>query len=392
MNKWFTHDDPVQFLFLNDLLLAPIFLLFLFAYFRKYVQRKKNPVYEKYFMIALAVRMASAILMALIYQFYYNGGGDTHTYFTYSLKIRDVFYESKSAFLKLTFTSPNDMFLIEKHFEVGAAFFANPSSNIIIRIALILSYPLLNTYILISFIFTLFCFYGCWKIFMLFQQLYPHLEKEFALACLFLPSVCFWGTGILKDPICLGALGALTYHIYKLFFEKTKIIKRVIVIIICFWLLKVVKVYIILSFMPAYSFWLVFRYKETIRSQFLKSMMSPIIFTFSIIAGSFILYKIAAFSQRYAFDSIVRTAKDTQNWLYYSTQKQGGSGYSFGNIDYTPAGILKVFPKAVNVALFRPYLWEARKPILIPAALEGLIRYFSPFDFYTKQDFRDLRN
>jgi hypothetical protein len=94
MNKWFTHDDPVQFLFLNDLLLAPIFLLFLFAYFRKYVQRKKNPVYEKYFMIALAVRMASAILMALIYQFYYNGGGDTHTYFTYSLKIRDVFYES----------------------------------------------------------------------------------------------------------------------------------------------------------------------------------------------------------------------------------------------------------------------------------------------------------
>ena len=376
MDKWFTHDDPVQFLFLNDLLLAPIFLFIVYILAKSYIVNKKNPIYKKYFMNALIVRFASAILMALVYQYYYDGGGDTHTYFTYSLRIREVFHESKSAFLKLTFTSPNDMFLIEKHFEVGAAFFANPSSNIIIRIALILSYPLLNTYILISFIFTLFCFYGCWKIFMLFQQLYPHLEKEFALACLFLPSVCFWGTGILKDPICLGALGALTYHIYKLFFEKTKIIKRVIVIIICFWLLKVVKVYIILSFMPAYSFWLVFRYKETIRSQFLKSMMSPIIFTFSIIAGSFILYKIAAFSQRYAFDSIVRTAKDTQNWLYYSTQKQGGSGYSFGNIDYTPAGILKVFPKAVNVALFRPYLWEARKPILIPAALEGLISLF----------------
>jgi hypothetical protein len=256
--------------------------------------------------------------MALIYQYYYNGGGDTHTYFTYLLRIRQILFESKSAFLTFVFTSPTDTFLIEKYFEIGAAFFANDtSSNIIIRIALLLSYPLLNTYILISFAFTLFCFYGCWKIFMLFQQLYPHLEKEFALACLFLPSVCFWGTGILKDPICLGALGALTYHIYKLFFEKTKIIKRVIVIIICFWLLKVVKVYIILSFMPAYSFWLVFRYKETIRSQFLKSMMSPHhIYIFNVLSGgSFILYKIAAFSQRYAFDSIVRTAKDTQNWL-----------------------------------------------------------------------------
>lgn len=376
MDKWFTHDDPIQFLFLNDLLLAPIFLLVLFVFARSYVRKKKNPVYKKYFVAALAVRMASAILMALVYQYYYNGGGDTHTYFTYVLRIREIFYESKSAFFNFVFLPSPDGFLLEKYFGTGASFFANDSSNIITRIALILSYPLCNTFILISFVFTIFCFYGCWKIFLLFQQLYPHLEKEFALACLFLPSVCFWGTGILKDPICLGALGALTYHIYKLFFEKTKIIKRVIVIIICFWLLKIVKVYIILSFMPAYSFWLVFRYKETIRSQFLKSMMSPLIFIFSVIAGSFILYKIAAFSQRYAFDSIVRTAKDTQNWLYYSTQIQGGSGYSFGNIDYSTIGIIKVFPKAVNVALFRPYLWEARKPILIPAALEGLISLF----------------
>jgi hypothetical protein len=376
MDKWFTHDDPVQFLFLNDLLLAPVFLLILFFYVRKYIRDKTNPVYKKYFVTALVVRMVSAIIMALIYQYYYNGGGDTHTYFTYLLRIRQILFESKSAYLTFVFTSPTDTFLIEKYFGVGAAFFADASSNLIIRIALLLSYPLLNTYILISFTFTLFCFYGCWKIFLLFQQLYPHLEKEFALACLFLPSVCFWGTGILKDPICLGALGALTYHIYKLFFEKTKILKRLIFIIFCFWLLKVVKVYFILSFMPAYSFWLAFRYKETIKSQLIKSMMSPFIFILSVTIGGYVLYKIAGYSQRYAFENIVRTAKDTQNWLYYSSVVQGGSGYSFGNIDYTPAGILKVFPKAVNVALFRPYLWEARKPILIPAALEGLISLF----------------
>jgi hypothetical protein len=222
----------------------------------------------------------------------------------------------------------------------------------------------------------MFCFYGCWKIFTLFCELYPHLEKEFALACLFLPSVCFWGTGILKDPLCLGALGTLTYHIYKLFFERTKIFKRLIIIIICFWLLKEIKVYIILSFMPAYSFWIIFRYKETIKSNFIKTAMSPFIFIISIGLGAFVLIKLAVYSERYAFDSLVRTAKDTQNWLYYSSQTQGGSGYSLGNIDYTPIGLIKIFPKAVNVSLFRPYLWEARKPILIPAALEGLFSLF----------------
>ncbi|HNY54064.1 MAG TPA: hypothetical protein PKI86_00495 [Chitinophagales bacterium] len=390
MDKWFTHDDPVQFLFLNDLLLAPIFLFIVYSLAKSYIVNKKNPIYKKYFMNALIVRFASAILMALVYQYYYDGGGDTHTYFTYSLRIREVFYESKSAFLHFVFLPPNDTFLAEKYFGVGAAFFTDNSSNIIIRLSLILSYPLGNSYILISFVFTLFCFYGCWKIFSLFHHLYPHLEKEFALACLFLPSVCFWGTGILKDPICLGALGTVTYHVYKLFFEKTKVAKRLFIIIICFWLLKVIKVYILLSFMPAYSFWIIFRYKETINSKVLKSMIAPLIFVTSVVFGSYILHKIAAFSERYSLDSIVRTAKDTQNWLYYSSQIQGGSGYSFGNIEYTPLGILKVLPKAINVALFRPYLWEARKPILIPAAIEGLISLFFTIRLLYKAGFTQL--
>ena len=376
MDKWFTHDDPIQFLFLNDLLLAPIFIFFVLLFAKSYVNGKKNPVYKKYFVQALIVRFASAILMSLVYQYYYNGGGDTHTYFTYVLRLREILYESKSAFATFVFFPPNDSFLINRFFETGAGFFANESSNIIIRIALLLSYPLCNTYILISFVFTLFCFYGCWKIFILFHQLYPHLEREFALSCLFLPSVCFWGTGILKDPLCLGALGALTYHIYKLFFEKTKIIKRIFVILVCLWFLKVVKVYIILSFMPAYSFWIIFRFKETIKSKFIKSSLSPVLLIVSVFLGIFVLFKIAAYSERYAFENLMRTAKDTQNWLYLSSQLQGGSGYSLGNIDYTPMGLLKIFPKAVNVSLFRPYLWEAKKAILIPAAIEGLISLF----------------
>ena len=388
MSEWFTHEDPAQFLFLNDLLLAPIFIFAVYLFSRSYIKTKVNPVYKKYFIIALFVRFASAIAMALIYQYHYHGG-DTSTYFTYVQRCRGILYESKSAFASFLFLPPDhdEYFLLEKFFESGYGFFANESSNIIIRIALVLSYPLLNTYILISFVFTLFCFYGCWKIFILFQEIYPHLEKEFALACLFLPSVCFWGTGILKDPVCLGALGTLTYHIYKLFFQRTKMLRRIIVIIMCLWLLKTVKVYIILSFMPAYSFWIIFRYKETIKSHFLKSFMSPFLFVISGLIGAFVLIKIASYSERYAFESIMRTAKDTQNWLYLSSQVQGGSGYSLGDIEYTPLGMIKAFPKAVNVSLFRPYIWEAKKPILIPAALEGLVSLFFTIQLLYKAGF-----
>lgn len=376
MSKWFSHYHETQFLFLNDLLLAPFFILFVYLWARKYSSNKKNILYSKYFVIALMIRMFSSVLLALVYQYYYGGHGDTHTYFAYVQRIREVAHEDLHAFFDFAFKLNHDSFLVGQYFENGSAFFLNPSSNIVIKIALYLSYPLLNTYMLISFVFSIFCFYGCWKIFLLFTELYPHLYKQLAIACLFLPSVCFWGTGILKDPLCLGALGALTYHLYKLIFQRTKIIRRIIVVIICFWMLKVLKVYIILSFMPAYTFWLIFRYKNLISSRFIKTIMSPLLFILSITLGIFVFVKIAQYSHRYAFDNLIRTAKDTQNWLYYSTQVQGGSGYTLGDVDYTTMGLLKVFPKAVNVSLFRPYLWEARKPILIPAALEGLISLF----------------
>ena len=88
------------------------------------------------------------------------------------------------------------------------------------------------------------------------------------------------------------------------------------------------------------------------------------------------MIKFSRDAERYAVEALVRTAKDTQNWLLYSSQIQGGSGYSLGNLEYTPLGLLKAAPKAINVTLFRPYLWEARKPILIPAAIEGFISLF----------------
>lgn len=376
MEEWFTHLVPNKFLFLNDFLLAPIAFVIIVVLAKTYANKQKDDAYKKYFVQGIIVRLFSSIVFALLYQYYYNGGGDSSTFFTYSLRLREILGENPNDFAKLVFHAPTDSFFVYKHFGLGSEFFLNESTNLVIRITVLLSLPLLNTYLLISFFFALFCYYGCWKIFRLFSQLYPHLEKEIAWASLFIPSVCFWGTGILKDPLCLGALGTLTYHFYKLVFEKTKIIRRLIVVIFCFWLLMKLKVYIILSFMPAYTFWIIFRFKETIKSKFLKSVMSPLIFIVSIGIGAIILIKIAAVSERYNLEQLVRTAKDTQNWLLYSSMRQGGSGYSLGNIEFTPLGILNVFPKAINVALFRPYLWEANKPILVPAALEGLISLY----------------
>jgi hypothetical protein len=124
--------------------------------------------------------------------------------------------------------------------------------------------------------------------------------------------------------------------------------------------------------LPALAVWVFSRYRYNIKSPFIKLISTPLFVTFGGIAGALVLQTMATYAERYALEEIMRTAKDTQNWLVYSTKEQGGSFYTLGDIEYNTMGLIKVFPKAINVALFRPYVWEIRKPILLAAALEGM--------------------
>src|SRR5204863_2986975 len=48
-----------------------------------------------------------------------------------------------------------------------------------------------------------------WAIWRLYQALiaeFPNLSKEFAIALLFIPSVFFWGSGLLKDTITFSSV------------------------------------------------------------------------------------------------------------------------------------------------------------------------------------------
>ena len=128
--------------------------------------------------------------------------------------------------------------------------------------------------------------------------------------------------------------------------------------------------------MPALAVWVFARYRYTIKSPFLKTLSTPLFVVLGAGAGVVILRSMASYAERYAFEELMRTAKDTQNWLVVASNASNGSFYTLGDIDYTPMGLLKVAPKAINVALFRPYIWEIRKPILLAASLEGIATFY----------------
>ena len=56
----------------------------------------------------------------------------------------------------------------------------------------------------------------------MFCEEYPRMTKELAIAFLFIPSVIFWGSGIMKDTYTFTAACWMTSSVYGLFLKLKK--------------------------------------------------------------------------------------------------------------------------------------------------------------------------
>ena len=384
---WTLGQQPI--FFMTDFILVPIFIYIIHTYFKKYIKDKPD-YYQEYFMKAWNVRLVGCILTALLYSFYYKGG-DTVNFYHYALGLIRILFNEPSVLPSLLFNPKgfdSTRFLSEtKYFLEGGLFLLDGTTAIVIWISFFLMLLFMGSFLLTSITFTLFAFYGCWLLFLVFYDMYPHLKKQMAIACLFIPSVFFWGTGLMKDPLCIGGLGMLTYNVYHLAFKRGNKLKFLSLSIIATFILFSIKVYIVLSFLPALAVWVFARYRANIKSPFLKTIATPMFVTIGAGAGVFLLTMMASYAQRYAFDELMRTAQNTQNWLVIASNQNEGSFYTLGDIDYSAMGLLKVAPKAINVSLFRPYIWEIRKPILLAASIEGMVTFFLTISLVYKSGF-----
>ncbi len=372
-----------------DILMVPLFAWLVIKYFNYYNNTKKaEPIYKRFFIKALYIRLICTLLTALMYDFYYNGG-DTTVYFYHILFLKPLLYENPSLFFQVVFNPTgfeSQKWLCDADYNCGLYMFDGATGNII-RFGLLLSYFCFSSFLVISTVFTLYAFMGCWNLYRVFQELYPQLEKEMAIACLFIPSICFWGTGLMKDSLCLGALGLLVHSVYSVIFKRERILFNVLFAAFNIYLLVVIKVYIILAFAPALAVWVFARGRANIKSPFLKAIATPIFVTVGLISGVGVLTAMGSIAERYAMEEMMRTAKDTQNWLVTASKMSGGSFYTLGDIEYSALGLLKIIPKAVNVSLFRPYLWEAKKIMLFPAAIEGVFTFYLTIRLLFKSGF-----
>ena len=101
-----------------------------------------------------------------------------------------------------------------------------------------------------------FSYIGMWKLYRLFTINYPEAKKALAICILFMPSLLFWGSGIMKDSYVLGAACWFSYNFYHVFIARKKILINALLLIINISIIMTLKPYIILSILPGALLWL----------------------------------------------------------------------------------------------------------------------------------------
>ena len=363
-------------LVLKDLLLTPLYIgiFYLIAYgIRGSIT---NSYTRRYFIPALTVKFIGAISLGLIYEFYYRGG-DTFNYYIHASLISQAFTDSFQAGLKLLLTSGGTYDPQTVKYTANMFWYqAGSAEYLLSRFAAIIGLLCFNTYTIIGLFFSIISFSGVWAMYITFVKIRPQLYKQFAIAVFFVPSVFFWGSGLMKDSICLGALGWLFYAFYKGAIQKRSVLTCALIGLGVSYVLVLIKVYILLCFLPAALLWIFNENSVRIKSQLLRIAAKPVLLGIGALLAFYAATNLTKGDEKYDIDNIGERSKIVSEYLYETSIKQDGSAYTLGKQDGTLSGMTKLVPQAIVVTLYRPFLWEVHNPVMLLSSLEALVFLF----------------
>lgn len=355
--------------FLKDLFLVPFFLFLIFFYLKK--SRKNQPeALQPYYLLGFGVKLLAIPLFMFHHTFIYTGGVDSFTYFWNGSEVVHLFFINPSLVFKILFSSYKEFNSNNLNFVMYDFIFA-PNESFTVKWVTLINLLTGNSFLVTSIISSFFTYLGVWKILLILQKLYPGHAKLLSYSTIFIPSVIFWTSVISKEVFCIGAMGFFFYHIIELLEKRGNKLVHIFALLLFGYIIIRIKIYIMLAFVGSLIFYILLQQLQKIKHPFLRLLTLPV---FIIILGSVVFMasgSIQSSLQQFAFENIIDTIKTTYDYL--TQEGFASSRYTLGELEPNLSGILKLAPAGINVTLFRPYLWEANKPITLIAALESLL-------------------
>ncbi len=315
------------------------------------------------------MKMLGGIGLCLVYTVYYTGG-DTTQYFSDSVIVNKLLFTNPAAGIDVILNGLTREKLAYFNPQIGyPVYFREASTSFVVQIVSVCSIIGFRSYIPTTIIVSWVSFIGIWNLFRVFLREFPQLARQMAIAMFFIPSVLFWGSGILKDTFTLSAVGYFTYSFYTGVIIKKNFLRNLVIIILSSAVIIVVKPYIYIALLPGALLWYVNSLISRISGKFLKFAVAPLFIIITISFSVFLINYLGSSLGKFSADQLFDRARITQQDLKSSYYR--GNSFDIGEFDNSITGILKVSHKALAAGLFRPYLLEASNLLMFISGIEN---------------------
>lgn len=273
-------------------------------------------------------------------------------------------------------------------------------------------------------------FMGQFAFYKTFKSYFPQKEKLLMIIIFFVPSVLFWSSGVLKEPLALCLMGFFLYSFFKIFIHKHYHLKTIFCLVATVLAFMVLKPYILmLLILPLIVF--VFVHKMQVKKVALCYVISLItIFSLSLITLKYVfnrdvvktivvrqndfinLSKGGIFlrnntnyvrlnptdTNQYTFVDSERTTckikphtklmywkvnhnndtifvndnQDTSVYRFVSSCMPAGSAISMQRLTYSVSSFAKLLPIALYHVIAKPFFYDSHSSSELVASLENL--------------------
>lgn len=217
------------------------------------------------------------------------------------------------------------------------------------------------TYAVHSVLFTFLSFIGLISMYKSFLSFFTNKELFLKIACFGIPSIIFWTSGILKESVLIFALGLFTYHIFKLFENRSSFYTRSLWLIIPICLLLFTKTYVLFALLPGTI--AVFIWKTNL----IKKLSLAYLTTFILLA-IVVLIPIKFFCH---FDLIHALVKMQQDFIHVARDSHSSSFYEISLLNESIWSVIVNSPEALFNVLCRPLFTGNSSALTLIASMEN---------------------
>lgn len=308
-----------------------------------------------------------SILITLIYTYYYTdrATADIFKYFDDSKMLFDTIKSKPIDFFQLLLGLDFNTEYFQAHYYSKLNYWSRTNtsnfisdSHLITRLNMFIRLFSFGYYQVHNVVINFISLFGLIAIYKAFQSFFLSQKKLlFGIIC-FIPSVLFWGSGLLKESIVIFALGFLLLHFFKLFTQfslQSWLIVTLMSLVILF-----TKLNVIVALIPSVIGYFICK-KWNITP--LKSYLITILVLVALSFSSTIL-----FDNANSVTLIINKQQDFINEINRFETRSVVEQPKFNSL----IDIVAYIPNALVNVFLRPYVWESYSVLTFFSALENI--------------------